>query len=75
MHLIHLNRAAARGFGTGGAAMLPRTARKVRAVVRKLHAAIAAARLHHRRDELISRGAGPERQSRMPPVLGDKWDF
>jgi hypothetical protein len=76
MSLIYLNRAAARGFGKGAAAMLPRAIRRVRAVYRKIHAAIAAARLHHLRDELTNRcghvGAGPEQQPRMPLVLGDK---
>jgi hypothetical protein len=79
MSLIHLNQGTARGFGTGGAVMLPRVFRRIRAVLRKIHAAIAAARLHRLRDELISRDgrvdADPERQPRMPLMLGDKWDF
>jgi hypothetical protein len=68
MSLIDLNRDAARGFGKGGAAMLPRAVRRVRAVFRRIHAAIAAARLHRLREEA-------ERQPRMPLLLGDKWDF
>ncbi len=62
MSVIDLNRGGARGFGNGGTAMLPRAVRRVRAVVRKIHAAIAAARLHRLREEA-------ERQSCMPLML------
>jgi hypothetical protein len=66
----------ARFFGKGRAAALPRTIRRLRASFRKIHAAIAAARLHHLREEVtersVSGSADPKRQAHVPPVLGDK---
>lgn len=53
MTSIALRRHAARGFGKGRAALIPRAIKRVRAGLRKIHAAIAAAKIRRLRNELM----------------------
>lgn len=60
--------------------MLDRTIRRLRRSLKRIHAAIAAARLRRLRNELLCHGGfvgAPDigRRPQMPMILGDKWDF
>jgi hypothetical protein len=71
---------------------MPRRAfKRIRAAFRMIHSAIAAAKIHRLRNELLLRGHGDwaptgdrhiasmgadaERYPRQPVVLGEKWDY
>ncbi len=81
MTSLSLHRDGVRGFGKGGAEPLPRAIRKVRNAFRKIHVAIAAAKIRRLRNELMLRGGhvgapsiapGPIRRSQM---LRNRCDF
>ena len=64
--------------------MLAHVVKRFRRALKRVHAAIAAAKLRRLRNELICRGgpaatasSAPDdaRQPRTPLILGDKWDF
>ena len=71
--------------------MLRRAIKRIGAAVRMIHSAIAAAKIHRLRNELLlhrghdgwarmnldvgSLGADAEKYPRAPVVLGEKWDY
>lgn len=60
--------------------MLAQTIRRLRKTFRKIHAAIAVAKLRRLRNELMDRrgfatASDAARLPQSPLILGDKWDF
>ena len=91
MTLLHVH--DVRPHGSAGAIrpVLKRTIRRIGAAFRTLHRAIAAAKIHRLRNELLLHrghedwarthldagmyGGDAERYPRAPVVLGEKWDY
>ena len=91
MTLLYLHDVRPHGSAGAMPATLRRTIRRIGAVFRTLHRAIAAAKIHRLRNELLLHrghedwartrldvgmfGGDAERYPRAPVVLGEKWDY
>ncbi|WP_050426345.1 hypothetical protein [Bradyrhizobium tropiciagri] len=91
MTLLHLHDVRQRGSTGAVGQVLKRTIRRIGAAFRTVHRAIAAAKIHRLRNELLLHrghedwarthlnagmpGGDAERYPRAPAVLGEKWDY
>jgi len=85
MTLLHTHRGdlfRSRGLRRGSRFSAARAARKISTVLKTLHRAIVAARLHRLRNELMLHRSARARITfdaakfpQRPMTLGDKWDF
>ncbi|MCA1402732.1 hypothetical protein ACVIHI_004597 [Bradyrhizobium sp. USDA 4524] len=91
MTLLHYHDARPHGSAGAMPLMLRRTVRRIGLVFRTVHRAIAAAKIHRLRNELLLHrghedwartnlnvgmlGGDAERYPRAPVVLGEKWDY
>ncbi|MES5481809.1 hypothetical protein QMZ05_03560 [Bradyrhizobium sp. INPA03-11B] len=91
MTLLHLHDVRLCGSTGAVGPVLKRTIRRIGAAFRTVHRAIAAAKIHRLRNELLLHrghedwarahlhagmpGGDAERYPRAPVVLGEKWDY
>ncbi|PAY03685.1 hypothetical protein CK489_38445 [Bradyrhizobium sp. UFLA03-84] len=89
MTLLHLHDVRPRSSAGAVSPVLKRTIRRIGAAFRTVHRAIAAAKIHRLRNELLLHrgheewarthlgmpGGDAERYPRTPAVLGEKWDY
>lgn len=91
MTLLHYHDVRPRGSAGAMPSTLRRTVRRIGLVFKAIHRAIAAAKIHRLRNELLLHrgqedwawtnlnvgmlGDDAERYPRAPVVLGEKWDY
>ncbi|MHC2332452.1 hypothetical protein [Bradyrhizobium sp. USDA 4454] len=91
MTLLHVQDVRRHGSAGAMPAMLRRSIRRIGLAFRTLHRAIAAAKIHRLRNELLLHrghevwarthldvgmpGGDAERYPRPPVVLGERWDY
>lgn len=91
MTLLRLHDVRPRGSTGAVGPILERTIRRIGVAFRTIHRAIAAAKIHRLRNELLlhrgheewarthlnagTPGGDAERYPRAPVVLGEKWDY
>ncbi|MGN1289389.1 MAG: hypothetical protein ACI4XG_22800 [Bradyrhizobium sp.] len=91
MTLLRLHDVRPRGSTGAVGPILKRTIRRIGVAFRTIHRAIAAAKIHRLRNELLlhrgheewarthlnagAPGGDAERYPRAPVVLGEKWDY